>query len=66
MQVDDCDGIWLKSGVWVKLVKKAKIAKMDHLAPLFGFCKGLVVIQREGCGVLGEFRLTTFDPDYEL
>ena len=27
---------------------------MQHIQPLFGVCKGLVVILRRGCGMVGE------------
>ena len=35
-----------------KVIKKVKITKIEEWVPLFGFCKGFVVVKR-GCGKIG-------------
>ena len=48
-----CYGILVGERFWLSQPKRRKTPKSSHLQPLFRVYKGLVVIVRKGCGVVG-------------
>ena len=48
------------------MIKKVKITKIEEWVPLFGFCKGFVVVVRKGCGKIGGARFRVFTLESRL
>ena len=54
-QLRDCYGICNAKRVWVKC-KKVKNWKNERLRPVFVIYGGLLLIVREGCGIIREYK----------
>ena len=59
---------WYLLGSWglSRPAKKSKTSKLWYMAPLFGVCKGVVVVLCRGCIVILRLKLRICDLEKEL